>query len=179
MPNPLIAPKDIVDHLGRGGTADPGMLQACDAASDVVRLVAECEFNRSIRTYTFDGTGTDAIVLPELPVNSAGTVTVNGGTVSDYTLSSNGILFRGTAGVDPRPVWPMGRQNVQVIADVGYDDQDIPRSVRKVALDVAVRMVVQGPLKQETVGPVSASYAVNNADLSSTEMLILRKFRRT
>jgi hypothetical protein len=179
MANPLIAPKDIVDYLGRGGTADPGMLIACDAASDMVRTFAERSFNADTSTISLDGTGTDALLLPELPVTGAGTVLVNGGTVTDYTLNGNGILYRGTAGVDPRPVWPMGRQNVQVTYDHGWEDQDIPRDVRMVALAIASRLIVQGPLKTETIGSVSATYAVNSTDLTGGEQAILRKYRRT
>ena len=50
-------------------------------------------------TITLDGTGTDAIILPELPVNGAGTVNMigcDGGTtaVTNYALKGNGVLLR-------------------------------------------------------------------------------------
>jgi hypothetical protein len=54
-------------------------------------------------------------------VTAAGTVLVSGTAVTDYTLNGNGILFRGSAGLDPRPVWPSGRQNVAVTYDHGYE----------------------------------------------------------
>jgi hypothetical protein len=126
-----------------------------------------------------DGTGTDALLLPQAPVNSAGTVTVNGGTVTDYMVRSDGMLLRGTAGVYPRPVWPDGRQNVVVTADCGYADADIPRSVRMVALAVAARLAVQGPALEESVGTVRVKYAAAATDLTSGERMILRKYRRT
>ena len=178
MPNPLIAPQDVVDATGRGGTADPGLLIACDAASDWVRTMCERSINEATSTVTLDGTGTDALLLPELPVTAAGTVLVNGGTVTDYALSDNGILFRGSAGVDPRPVWPLGRQNVQVTYTHGWADQDIPRDLRMVALSLATRLWLQGPVKQESVGAVSVTYGVNSTDLTSGEAAILRKYKR-
>jgi hypothetical protein len=84
MADPFIAPQDLVDYLGRGTITDPGMIIATDAACDTVRTIAEQTFNQSTSTVTLDGTGTDALLLPELPVTSAGTVTVAGGTITDY-----------------------------------------------------------------------------------------------
>jgi hypothetical protein len=178
MPDPFISVQDIIDYIGRGGTADPGMVIAADAACDIVRTIAEQSFNLATSTATFDGTGTDALVLREYPVISAGTVLVNGTAVTDYRLNDNGVLLRGTAGVDPRPVWPSGRQNVTVTYDHGYADIDLPRDVRMVALSLAARIVVQGVASEEQIGPVRIKYAGASTDLTSTEKIILGKYRR-
>jgi hypothetical protein len=177
MPDPFITAQDLSDYLGRDVTADNGAVIALDAACDTCRTIAERDFNRGTSTYTGDGTGTDAFLLPQLPVLNAGTVLVNGETVTDYTLNSNGILLRGTAGVDPRPVWPAGRQNVTVTYEHGYDD--VPRDVRMVALSLAARLVVQGVAVEETVGPVRMKYAGAAMDLSTTERIVLRKYKPT
>lgn len=138
MPDPFITTQDIVDYVGRGGTADAAMIMAADAACDIIRDYTGQQFNRGTSTTSFDGTGTDALILPQTPANTVGTVTVNGGTVTDYVLADNGCLFRGTAGVLSTSLyWPAGRQNIRVTYDHGYDDADIPRSVRRVALEVA------------------------------------------
>lgn len=180
MPDPFISVQDLIDYLGRGGTADPGMLIATDSACDTVRTIAERDFNQVIGgTAVLDGSGTDCLLLPHLPVTAAGTVTVNGGTITDYVLNGNGMLFRGTAGIDPRPVWPLGRQNVRVTYDHGYADQDIPRDVRMVALSLASRLVVQGPAVEENIGTVSIKYAGPPMDLTNSEKAILRKYRPT
>jgi hypothetical protein len=180
MPDPFISQQDLSDYLGRDVTADAGALAVVDAACDVCRDVAEQSFNRVIGgTVTLDGSGTDALLLPELPVSRAGTVLVNGTAVTDYTLNGNGILLRGSAGSDPRPVWPSGRQNVTVTYDHGYADADIPRSVRMVALSLAARLIVQGVAKSETIGETSISYAVAASDLTNGELRILRKHRPT
>jgi hypothetical protein len=179
MPDPFISTQDLVDYIGIGGTADAGMLIATDSACDMVRTIAERTFNYVPGdVITLDGTGTDALPLPDGPIAAAGTVVVNGGTVTDYMLGRNGILFRGTAGIDPRPVWPIGRQNVTVTYDHGYQEIDLPRDVRRVALELAARMVVQGPAKSETVGSVSITYATASTDLTPTEALILSKYRQ-
>ena len=187
MPDPFISAQDIVDYLGRGGTADPGILIAADAACDIVRDISEQSFNADTSTITLDGTGTDALLLPERPVSHAGTVLVNGGTVTDYVLDDNGVLIRKQTTTSPdwwttsyysTLVWPAGRQNVQVTFDHGYADQDIPRSIRMVALSIASRLIVQGPTLQETIGDVSVRYGVSATDLTNGELRILQKYRR-
>lgn len=179
MPDPFISQADLVDYLGRGGTADPGMLIAIDAACDIVRDVAERDFNAGTATISLDGMGTDALPLPNryLPITSAGTVTVDGTAETEFMLTSNGVLLRGTAGADPRPVWPEGRQNVSVTVTYGYASADIPRSVRMVALAAATRIAVQGAASEESVGDVRVKYATASTDLTNGERRILQKYR--
>jgi hypothetical protein len=179
MPDPFISPQDVVDYLGRGGTADPGIIIAIDAACDICRTVAEQTFNEVFSdTAILDGTGTDALLLPKLPVNAVGTVFVDSTPVSDYSLNDNGILFRGSAGVDPRPVWPKGRQNIMVTYDHGFTEVNLPRDVRMVALSIASRLVLQGPAIEESVGDVRVKFGVNATDLSTGELRILKKKRQ-
>jgi hypothetical protein len=179
VPDPFISTADLVDYVGRGGTADAGVLIAIDSACDIVRTISERDFNAGTATLALDGTGTDAVLIPNryLPVTAAGTVVVNGGTITDFVLNSNGVLFRGTAGVDPRPVWPKGRQNVTTTITYGYDSLDLPRDVRMVALSIASRLVVQGVASEESIGAVRVKYATAATDLTNGERRILQKYR--
>ena len=179
MPDPFITRDDLSDYLGIDVTADDGALIALDAACDVCRDLAEQEFNESTATVTLDGTGTDVLLLHQLPVSTAGTVLVNGTAVTDYVLTDNGMLLRGSAGVDPRPVWPSGRQNVVVTYDYGYAPSDLPRDVRMVALSIASRLIVQGVAVEESVGATRIKYAGAAIDPTKGEQLILRKYRPT
>jgi hypothetical protein len=176
--DPFISQQDLTNYLGRNVNSDDGALFAVQAACEVVRGLAERQFNRGTATYALDGSGTDALLLPDLPVNSAGTVLVNGGTVTDYTLNGNGILFRGTAGVEPRPLWPRGRQNVVVTADHGYSAVDIPQDVKMVALNLAARIIVQGVAVEEQIGTARVKYAGAAMDLTAGEKAILQKYRQ-
>lgn len=177
MADPFITVQDLSDLLGRNLAGDPGAYIAVRAACDVCRSEADRVFTRGTTTESYDGSGTDALLLGDLPVLSAGTVTVSGGTVTDYMLTTNGVLLRGTAGIDPRPVWPLGRQNVTVTYEHGYDTLNVPEDVRLVAINIAQRVVVQGPATEEQVGDVRIKYATAAADLTSGERLILHKYR--
>jgi len=188
LPDPFISRQDLTDYLGRDVTSDDGALIALDAACDTVRTVSEQTFNRVVGgSVTLDGTGTDAILLPELPVSRAGTVTVNGTAVTDYVLADNGVLYRrgplsgaGTVWCDdyvPR-TWPSGRQNITVTYDHGYEDADLPRDVRMVALNLASRLIVQGVATEETNGDQRVKYAGPAMDLTATEQIVLRKYRK-
>lgn len=168
--DPFIDTQDLTDYLGRSMVADPGAIIAVDAACDFCRSVSEQTFNKvSNETITLDGTGTDVLVLPQLPVTKVSTVTVGEDAAENWVLGSNGTLLK-TSGV-----WTKGRRNVSVKYDHGYTE--VPTDVRMVALALASRLVLQGPALQETNGDVSVRYAVAATDLTSTEKLILTKYR--
>lgn len=192
----FISRQDLTDYLGRDVTADAGALIAVNAACSVVCTVAEQAFAQVTGDVIWlDGTGTDCLLLPELPATGAGTVVVNGGTVTDYRLADNGRLIR-TSGtleyatlagsIDVFPVawphqthvWPLGRENVVVTYDHGYAGT-VPSDIRMVALSLAARIVVQGVATEEAIGDVSVKYAGPAMDLSANELRILRKYRPT
>ena len=150
--------------------------------------MADQSFNLGTATVTLDGTGTDFLPLPRLPVVNAGTVNVGGTAVTDYVVDTDrGALIRKLPDEggrllddDPLPsvcVWPAGRQNIEVTYEHGYATADLPRSVRMVALHIASRLVIQGVAQYETVGDVQMRYGVNATDLTDGERRILRKYR--
>jgi hypothetical protein len=105
-------------------------------------------------------------------------VLVGGSAITDYIVGKNGMLFRGSAGLYPRPAWPAGRQNVSVTYDHGWSSTDLPRSLKVVALSIASRLIVQGVALEETIGANRVRYGVNATDLTSGEQRILTKYRR-
>lgn len=179
MPDPFISQQDLSDYLGRDVTSDPGALMACDAACDMIRDLAEQDFNASTETVNLNGTGTDCLLLPQRPVLTAGTVLVNGGTVTDYIAPTpEGFLYRGTTSSSScwGSVWPRGRQNIRVTYDFGYEvlpTNNVPRSIRMVALAIANRLVIQGAAQSETVADVTVNYGMAATDLTAGERNIL------
>lgn len=184
--SPFISRTDLTDLSGRTVTADPGATIAIDSACAMVRTFTEQDldqvFNERI---TLDGTGTDAIVLPQLPVTNLGTVNLissSGGTtaVTDYALNGHGVLLRkrGSANYSwPTTIaWPVGRQNVQINYDHGY--AEVPEDIRMVALTLAKRILIQGEAIQEGVGQVNVRYGINATDLTDGEKAILAKYRQ-
>lgn len=180
MPDPFITVQELSDMLGRDVTADNGAALAIDAACEVCRTLTGQTFNAGTATISLDGQGTDALALPQQPVNTVGTVTVNGGTITDFTVTSHGLLLRGTAGptwpLGVRPVWPKGRQNVGVTYEYGY--AEVPTDVQMVARSLASRLIVQGVATREVVGDVQIQYAAGPSDVTPSERLILSRYWR-
>lgn len=186
MAGAFITVADLSDMLGRDVSTDDGAAIAVSAASDICRKVSEQQFTRGTATETYDGTGTASLLLRQHPVNSAGTVLVNGGTVTDWVLDDNkGMLVRKIASSDDWTNWPWststvrwpeGRQNIEVTYDFGYDA--VPSDVKMVALSIAQRLVIQGPAVYETAGPDSVRYAGPAMDLTITEQVVLDKYRQ-
>lgn len=176
---PFINRQDLSDHLGEDLTSSDSALAAIDAACDVCRNHAEQTFNVVTGDeVTLDGTGTDALLLPELPVTSVGEVAVDGDVVTDYALNGNGVLLRTAPGT-----WPKRRQVVVVTYDHGYATDTLPRDVRMVALQLATRLMrVVVPGSSESLGQYSISYSAQAAeagvDLTNGEKDILRRYRR-
>lgn len=178
-PTPFVTLTDVSDLLGRDITAAPGGTAALYAACQICRTEAEQTFNAGTSTISLDGAGGDCLVLPEAPA-SVSAVSVGGVAVTDYTVTAEGLLLRGSAGVTPRPVWPAGRQNVQVTYGHGYADLQVPDDVSMVAAELTQRIVVQGFAQSETVGDVSITYPTPSAlDLTPGEQRILRRYRGT
>lgn len=177
MADDFITAQDVSDILGRDVTSDPGAAQAISSACAICRAEAQQNFNAGTATIYLDGTNNDVLLLPQDPPTVT-SVVVSGGTITDYVLTEGGKLLRGTAGADPRPTWPSGRQNVQVTYSYGYGDLEVPVDVCRVATDLAIRIMVQGPLSAETVGDASVTYAQPRAtDLNDNERRILRRYR--
>jgi len=181
MPDPLVSTDDLSDYLGRDIADDPAALIAVDSASDIVRNITGITFNAGTATAVLDGSGTDALILPEAPITSVeGTALVNGESISDFEWSGDGLLTRGIAGGGTRPIWPQGRRNVSITYQYGLGtaDAEFPRDVKMVALMIASRLTIQGVAQSETIGDASMTYAVPALELTANELRILQRYRR-
>jgi hypothetical protein len=190
MADPFISRDDLADHLHLPtGQLDDNeaALQAVDAACDWVRDLTHQTLNHvEDDVVLLDGTGTDALLLPETPVEEVSLVVVAGdedATDWSFALHDSGVLMRMWApegSVAPTAaVWPKGRNNVEVTYTHGYADADFPRSIRKLALKIAARFY-ENPSGAvfESLGQRSVRYQADPLDLSTTEKLIIRKHRR-
>jgi hypothetical protein len=180
---PFVSVDDLSDLLGEDLTGSDSALIAVDGACDIVRAEAEQTFNVvNNDAIVLDGTGTDALMLPELPVNGIDSVAIGDDdplTVDDdYKLNGQGILLR--AGT----TWTVGRQNIAVTYDHGYSDDDFPRDVRAVALDIAKQIYGQAStsgVASESLGQYSVSYITSETGrqdiLGDWHRRVLRKYR--
>lgn len=188
MADPFIDETDLSEYIGRDVTSDPGALIAIDAACDFCRDISEQVFNEvTDDTITLNGTGTDALLLPQIPVTAVSDVAVldadgdfAAAAVGDFAFTSDGVLYAtDTLGTSTfGSIWPIGRQNIQVTYDHGYADADLPRSVRMVALTIANRLFIQGPHRSESFGDVNVTYSAEATAVMPTEKLLLTKYKR-
>lgn len=192
----LIDTTDLSLFIGSDATGDAGDF-ACSAASQVIVdyldnvLIYEADVVARL-----DGSGTDALLLPQPPVRYVTSVVENEITLTvddDYFLGKAGILFRTTWR------WPAGRGNVVVTYDRGFDlvsgpyggpydapEMLLPDSVKLVALALAKRILASGALpvggfSSETMGRYSYTLDVNAAegifDLTVGEASALSRYR--
>ena len=180
----LITTTDLSDYLGRDVSADDGATFAVESANQIVLSLTEQDFEPLTSTVNLDGTGTDTIFLPQRPVSTVGTVTVNGDEDTDFAFTSEGRLIRTVDSESystwprtevPTAYWPAGRQNISVTYEHGGT---VPDDIRAVAVMIAYRMITQGGAISEQLGDVSKRYAVASTDLTDGEKAILKKYRR-
>lgn len=128
-------------------------------------------------TVTLDGTGTDVLLLPELPVTDVTAVTDDGDALAEadnWAWTDTGILWRLGGNV-----WTAGRGRYEVTYDHGH--ATIPDAIRMVVLRVAAR-AVNNPegLTQEGLGGYTAGYGFDSsrfAGLSDADRRELDPYR--
>jgi hypothetical protein len=195
---PFISHDDLGLYLRKDLTSDQVSTIALDSACQIVRDYLNQEINfEADDTVTLDGTGTQILVLPELPIVEVASVSTFADwtheetvldPITDWRLGDAGRIWRvGYA-------WPLGFANISVTYSHGWDidpasgsgDGDkIPSSIRAVALSIASRLysagvVAVGGIQSETMGQYSYSISPNSAsggELSVGEKAILDQYR--
>jgi hypothetical protein len=173
----FITVTELGNYLGRDLSSDPAAALVVNAATDYCRTIAEQTFTAvSNDTVYLDGTGTDSLLLPQLPVSKVRSVKDEADLVTDWTLNDNGVLFRKTAEGNAS-TWGLGRQRWVVAYDHGYDE--VPGDVKAVALSIASRLIIQGVAAFEVVGQNQIRYDVPSTDLTAGAKMILRKYKQS
>jgi hypothetical protein len=172
MAAPFISEDDLGTYLGYELVEDKATL-CVEGACDLVRNRTGQAFDEvKEETITLDGSGTDAVVLPQLPVTEVIAVTDDETELEDFRLTQAGILQRTDAGV-----WTRGRGKVEVTYSYGYTAETVPREVRVLALTLAARLYQQGIVASETVGATSVTYSTDSLTLTAGEKAILKRYR--
>lgn len=154
MTAPFISVSDLALGIDEPVTNTDLAAVALDSACELVRGYLDRHLNLVADDEVLvDGSGRDALALPEFPVVTvADTVVVDGTSVaaSSYVLDrASGILYTSEVG----HTWPKGRRNIAVTYTHGYAPSEdlvdvpghifrVPSDIRSVALDVARRLFV-------------------------------------
>lgn len=178
--------------------SDLGLLLALEGASGLVRAYTGQTFDLlEDDVVAMDGSGTEALLLPELPVASVSEVVEidNDGTettleVDDYRLGASGVLYRLDSSWS-HATWCPGHANIQVTYTHGYslpegnDPGTLPPEIQMVVLNLAARghALSAGRLvRSETIGSYSVTYgdsteATEEEPLSRVERAVLERYR--
>lgn len=175
--DPFITGADLSDYLGRDVTEDDAAAAAVAGACTLIRNSIDQRLDVVSDDVIFvDGSGTDTLLLPELPIVSVSAVTYRGTALSDETdfilNKRRGSLVARRA----RATWLKGRANYAVTYTHGYTA--MPDDLRTLATHVAARFYDQGIVKLENVGGYRVMYAVDDAaGLTPRELSIVAKYR--
>lgn len=185
MTEPFISSDvDLAAYLRLDLTDDDLGVIAVDAACEVIRGYTGQVLNKvTDDEISLDGTGTDALLLPQLPVTSVTTVVEDDTELvvdTDYVLGSGGVLYRLFSGIQASVSnWCMGRQNVDVTYTHGYDlaGSGVPSDIRIVAVQIAARIYDTGQVNRETIGSYNVEYVQGGAGLTAYEKNVCDKYR--
>lgn len=203
---PFITAEELAGYVRRDLSTTPLVGLYLDAACQTIRSYLHQEINYTRNDEVFvDGTDTDALLLPELPVISVASVfefSYPDGAVYvileedvDYRLGAGGILWR----LGHR--WAPGHANILVTYTHGWrvnpqggsgsgsgsgPPDPVPADIKLVALSAAKRALEAGitagaGIQSESIGKYSYTLntvaAVAAGDLSSGEKKVLDNYR--
>lgn len=154
---------DINTFLGTTILPDDAQaLLAIDEATAVIKNYCNQKIEQvSDDTTLLDGTGSTKLFLPEIPVSSITSVTVDDVLLDPtyYALAENGVLWRKYG------VWTVGARNISITYTHGY--ASIPEDVKGVCYRSAARLY-QAQLKARRQDFVSGLQSVSVGDWSET-----------
>lgn len=185
----LITVDDLGDYLGQNlSSSDKATFVVASADQIVKTLTGQHLEAVSNDIVLMDGTGTDTILLPQLPVTNVDSVIEDDELLTeleDYVLGANGKLRRlptvtenGWSTSTVRRRWNPGVRNIEVQYDHGY--ATLPADLKMVALLIASRAFNEsaGNVISETLGQYSVRYSdTGGSDLTFTEKTIISNYR--
>jgi phage gp36-like protein len=108
-------------YINNGSSNDTLLQQLLTSASVAIESYCNRDFVSKAYTKTFDGSGGNALVLPDYPITAVASVTVNGQTIpaaasvtgTGYSFSENTIVLNGY-------IFTRGWANITVTYTAGY-----------------------------------------------------------
>lgn len=161
-------------------SADDGVLaQLVTAYSAWVKAWLNRDILRTTYTVRLDGTGGDAIMVPQFPIRSVGSLTVDGQPVpAQPTYGQPGYWFTDLAIYRAGGTFTRARGNVQLTYDAGYDTVpfDLAQAVAEI---VALRFTNRGDkLGWSSKGLAGETVSLITADLPASARTLLMQYQR-
>lgn len=184
----IVDAEDLRDFMLDETLVDLRAEFACNAASDTVKNYLDAAVEASEDTVEILGSGTDAILLPEMIARSVSQVTEDEEVLDpeDYWLGAGGVLYRRGA------CWSRGRiitvtfTSGWVKEEPGSGEVELPYDIRLVTLRLARRVYVDmgmsgtDGLTQETIGAYSYTRegGADASELLDSEQRILDRYAK-
>lgn len=175
MEQPFISKSDLASYLRYPSSSMDDTLAnlAVVTASQAVVDFLQQELEPTDAVLTLGGSGLDTMFLPFTPVTEVTELDI-GGTIidaEDYELNEDD----GTI-VYADHIFPQGRRNVKISLTYGYDE--VPSTIKLVALQVASRIYEMGIVTTESVGGSSEGVMEGGGTLNHIEKIALSGYRR-
>ncbi len=138
------------------------------AATAAIERYCHREFASASRTETYDGDGTDELILRGFPVVSIDAVTITDDDGTEYDVDTDDLDFNANTGLlffapdaeGDWDYWPKGRQNIEVEYTAGFSG--VPADVQEACVELMAVMYSQASrdptLTSERLGDWQASY---------------------
>lgn len=189
---PLATVADLAASLGRTFTPAQEMQaqSLLDQASSIVRAYVRQDITHATTTDTFTMRRADplrhgcggVVTLPQRPIESVASVSVDGTATSDWWLDGTELMTRAWSWAHPPAAHMPPR--VEVTYTHGWDP--VPGDIAAIVMQAATRVMVNpSGIRSETVGGESVTYLIPATGenlgvlLSRTEMKVLDRYRRT
>jgi hypothetical protein len=131
------------------------------AAKDRVERYCQRRFLTATRTYYLNGDGTALLPIPDWPISSVTSVVENGSAPRDWTGDAVNTdyyqVMNNSSTMDDEGkrsiqrisgAWPMGAQNIQVMAVTGYVATEIPDDLLFATIELAGHIYMRADNKR-------------------------------
>jgi hypothetical protein len=190
---PFISTGDLSAVVGQDVAGDDLAQIAIDSSCEMIRSYLGQRLNYlADEEVMMGGSGGMALVLPEMPIVSITSITVDGTEETDFVyVKKAGLVYRGDS-----QTWPRGVANIAVTYSHGYAVQEsdveldptddtplpdrMPSDIRRVALALAQRIFVSagtvlGAKSSETISPDSYSYTISESASQAAAQAVIQR----
>lgn len=177
----LATVEQVKGYLGITSVADDALLERLvGSASAYIQKWLNRDLGSDIYIASMDGNNSDTMLLPNYPVQSVTSLTIDGQAIplssgplnKGYAFDDNRIVLRGYR-------FTGGLLNVEVTYTAGYADGEIPADVTQACIEmIAMRYREKDRIGLSSKGLAGETTAYSQKDMADSTRHILNQYRR-